>query len=116
MDDGHKIINPKIKNNLKYFDLSNIDFSNTDLRGIDFTGCNIKYIDPQTVYNKDLSNTTFRGVYLPFDITTDFNGVNKDNMIIDFLGDEITEAYLKDKISNSKEKETETETKESKIL
>lgn len=114
MDDGHKIINPKIKNNLKYFDLSNIDFTNTDLSGIDFTGCNIKHIDPQTIYNKDLSNTTFRGVYLPFDITTDFNDVNTENIDIDILGDEITEAYLKDKILNSKEKETET--KESKIL
>lgn len=44
------------KNNmvLRMLDLSKLDLTNVDIRGIDFSGTNI-HIDPQKVYNKDMS-------------------------------------------------------------
>lgn len=104
MDDGHKVIKNEFKDRLKYIDLSNINFSNVDIRGIDFTGCNIIYLDPQTVYNKDLSNTTFGGEYSPFGLTSDFNGVNTNNMNIGTMRDIVTRDYLNAEISKSPDK------------
>lgn len=44
------------KNNmvLRMLDLSKLDLTNVDIRGMDFSGTNI-HIDPQKVYNNDLS-------------------------------------------------------------
>lgn len=44
------------KNNmvLKMLDLSKLDLTKVDIRGMDFSGTNI-HIDPQVVYNKDMS-------------------------------------------------------------
>lgn len=44
------------KNNmvLRMLDLTKLDLTNVDIRGIDFSGTNI-HIDPQKVYNKDMS-------------------------------------------------------------
>ncbi len=66
------------KNNmiLKMLDLSQIDLTNVDIRGIDFSGTNI-HIDPQTVFNKDMSYVNARG--LKFSPFTDFF----DDVIID---------------------------------
>ena len=35
-------------------DLSTLDLTNVDIRGIDFSGTNV-HIDPQKIYNKDMS-------------------------------------------------------------
>jgi len=84
----YKTINNAIKRNLSYIDLSFVDFSNADVRGIDFSDCNPILLNPQTVYNKDLSNTIFindssrvNNVF-PFDYSTNFNGVNLDGASI----------------------------------
>ena len=84
----YKTINNAIKRNLSYIDLSFVDFSNVDVRGIDFSDCNPILLNPQTVYNKDLSNTVFindstrvNNVF-PFDYSTNFNGVNLDGASI----------------------------------
>jgi hypothetical protein len=58
---------------LKFFDLSNVSFKNAKLTGIDFRGSNISF-NPQVVYNKDLSNCNFEGIYFP--VSTNFTDVN----------------------------------------
>lgn len=69
----HKVIDENFKKILRTFNLVNINFINVDIREIDFSYTNVD-IDPQTVYNKDLSNSKFCGVlFSPF---TNFNGVN----------------------------------------
>ena len=78
----YKTINYNFINYLKYIDLSNIDFANVDVRGIDFSDTNPILLNPQTVFNKDLSNTTFISDQLrlnnvfPFGALTCFDGVN----------------------------------------
>ena len=47
--DDHFEINDTYKDNLRYIDLSNVDFTNVLVSGIDFTDTNITYFDPQTV-------------------------------------------------------------------
>ena len=88
--DDHFEINDTYKDNLKYIDLSNIDFTNVLVSGIDFTDTNITYFDPQTVFKKDLSYSSFGDIdnkdnNIPFSIYTDFNGVNLCGTVI--LGD-----------------------------
>ena len=81
-DNGVKRINEKFIPNLKYLDLSHINFEGIDISGIDFRDCNPSFIDPQVIHNKDLSNTNF--IYdttrvnnsFPFGVNTDFNGVD----------------------------------------
>ena len=53
-----------------------IDFTNVDIRGVDFRNTNAN-IDPQTVYNKDISGCNFDGIDLG--ISTDFTGINMQN-------------------------------------
>lgn len=65
---------------LEKIDLSDIDFSGIDITNFDFTGLHGVKIDPQTIKNKDLSNTILKGVEFigPFDYVqlknTDFTG------------------------------------------
>ena len=54
----HREFNPKYIDSLKSIDLSEIDSTNLKVSGIDFRGTNI-IIDPQLVYMKDLSNSSF---------------------------------------------------------
>lgn len=56
---GKGKIKDKYKDCLYVFDLSNIDFSGVDVRGVNFKNCNVTLLNPQTVYNKDLSGTNF---------------------------------------------------------
>ena len=59
---------------LKYLDLSLFNFNKLKVKGIDFSGCNIEHLDPQIVYNKDLSNCNLEGIFLRPLIS--FEGVN----------------------------------------
>ena len=69
----HLEIIPIIIGALKFFDLSIVNFKNVKVNGIDFRNCNID-INPQIVYQKDLSNCNFEGVYIsPF---KNFSGVD----------------------------------------
>ena len=76
--DDHKVIRKEFlkKNRLQYLDLILIDFTNVDVRGVDFRNTNIN-LDPQTVYNKDLSDCNFDGIDLG--IAANFDGVNIKN-------------------------------------
>ena len=71
----HKEINPIFLNldMLKYIDLSLVSFKNVKVSGIDFQGCNIN-LNPQEVYNKDLSGCNFEGLHIP--PFMDFRGVD----------------------------------------
>ena len=60
-------------NTLRRIDLSKESFNNVKVSGIDFRGCNV-YINPQKVYNHDLSNSNFEGIYFP--VSADFTDVN----------------------------------------
>lgn len=68
------------ENILQKIDFSNVPFDNFDARHIDFSNYSGVKLNPQTVFNKDLSNCTFKGVEFtgPFDgckITgSDFSG------------------------------------------
>lgn len=74
VDDHKKIRKEFLKDNyLQYLDLMLIDFTNVDIQGVDFRNTNAN-IDPQTVYNKDISGCNFDGIDLG--ISTDFTGVN----------------------------------------
>ena len=59
-------------------DLSDVDFSNVKVSGIDFRGSNVRIdkfnLDPQTIYNKDLSGCNFEGIYV--NPLIHFNGVD----------------------------------------
>lgn len=72
--DGHYEFHSKflINNRVRNIKLSGIDFTNVKVSGIDLslTDC---VINPQTVYNKDLSNGNYIGVYFDFH---SFEGVN----------------------------------------
>lgn len=58
---GHWIVRPEFRDDLEYYDLSDISFDNVDVREIDFRNTNIKscHFNPQTVYHKDLSGCYF---------------------------------------------------------
>ena len=71
---------------LKYIDLSLVPFDNVKVSGIDFTDSNV-YIDPQKIYNKDLSNCTFGDAdkmdnIIPFSLYTNFSGVDLRGTVI----------------------------------
>ena len=59
-------------------DLLNVDFTNVKVSGIDFRGTNIEIggynLKPQAVYNTDLSNCDFEGIYI--NPLANFTGVN----------------------------------------
>lgn len=87
---GVKKIADKFIPNLKYLDLSNIDFKGVDISGVDFRDCNPSFLDPQTIHGKNLSNTSFvkdvnrvNNVF-PFGVNTNFNGVNLNGTNIQF--------------------------------
>lgn len=61
-------IEDMFKNNmlLRMIDLSNVDLDKVDIRGMDFSNTNI-HIDPQRIYNKDMTNVNASGVkFSPF--------------------------------------------------
>ncbi len=60
---------------LPVINLSSNSFDNVKVSGIDFTGTNAN-IDPQTVYNKDMSHGIYDG--LNFTMKS-FDGVNTDD-------------------------------------
>ena len=66
----------------KLLDLSGVSFDGIDVMKIDFTGSKGVVIDPQTVYDKDLSNAKLAGV----EIKGSFDGV--DVYGTDFTGSE----------------------------
>lgn len=73
--EDHLEIKPLLQNNalLRHIDLGLETFKNVKISGIDFSDCNIR-LQPQVVYNKDLRNCTFNGIYIgPF---YDFSGVD----------------------------------------
>lgn len=107
-EEGEKKIDPRFLDNLKEIDLSNISFDNVDVHGIDFTDCNPVLLNPQTVWKKDLSGTTFisdpsrpNNVF-PFGARTDFYGVNlkgatiktEDLIYLELYGAEMDEDTL----------------------
>ena len=72
-DRDHLEFNPIFINYLGLIDLSSLYFvKNLKVSGIDFSGTNA-YINPQVVYNNDMSNGNYSG--LNFN-STSFNGVN----------------------------------------
>lgn len=82
---GAKVIDDMFKNNmlLRMLDLSTIDLTDVDIRNMDFSGTNI-HIDPQTVYNKDMTNVNATGLkFSPF--TDKFDDTILDGTIIDDL-------------------------------
>lgn len=88
-ESNYWLIRPEFRNDLEYYDLSNISFDNVDVREVDFRNTNIRTINfnPQTVYHKDLSGCFFE--ILPdsitgalFDYSTDFTEVNLESTII----------------------------------
>ena len=88
---GYKVINEHIKDMLEYIDLSGVSFEDVLVSGVNFKGCNPLLLDPQKVWNKDLSNTVFYNdlIYIndfPFDYFTDFNGVNISGALIESNG------------------------------
>ncbi|MDO4995796.1 MAG: hypothetical protein Q4E69_01325 [Bacilli bacterium] len=85
--DDHFEINEYYINDLKFIDLSNVDFKDVLVSGIDFTDTNINYFDPQKVYKKDLSYCRFGDIdmkdnNIPFSHYTDFNEVNLCGTVI----------------------------------
>ena len=81
-EDGVTRIDKRFIPVLKYIDLSGYGFENVDISGIDFSDCNVININPQKVFNKDLSNTIFvddlkrPNNIFPFNASTNFEGVN----------------------------------------
>ena len=73
--DDHKEISPMFINYLSIIDLSGFSFKNVKVSGVNFSNSNA-YFNPQDVYNKDMSNSLFRG--LDFNVA-DFTGVNITN-------------------------------------
>ena len=74
----HKEIDSDYIGILMLIDLMLVNFTNVKVAGIDFRGTNIEIggynLDPQKVYNKDLSNCNFEGIFIkPF---ADFRGVD----------------------------------------
>lgn len=80
--DGHKEIDPFFRDNhlLRYADLSLIDFSGVKLDHTECLAYTNANIDPQTVFNKDLSYSDLRGIYHTMD---NFDGVNMEGTIVD---------------------------------
>ena len=70
--DDHKEINPLFINFLGNFNLSGVSFDNVKVSGLDLSYSNA-IIDPQKVYNKDMSNGNYSG--LSFN-SSNFEGVN----------------------------------------
>lgn len=86
--DDHKEIAEEYKLMLPYINLSMVSFDNVDIRGLDFSRTNINttLLDPQKVYNKDLSGCDFTGLaFSPFSF--DLTGVKTEGTI--FTSDDV---------------------------
>lgn len=81
-ENGYIEISEFFRNNmiLRMIDLSTIDLTNVDIRNMDFSGTNIQ-INPQTIYNKDMTNVNAKGVHFPFYFS--FEDTILDGCIID---------------------------------
>lgn len=79
---GYIEISEFFRNNMifRMIDLSAIDLTNADIRNMDFSGTNIQ-INPQTIYNKDMTNVNAKGVHFPFYYS--FENTIIDGCIID---------------------------------
>ena len=107
-EDGVKRIDPRFLDNLKVIDLSSTNFDDADVHGIDFTDCNPVLLNPQTVWNNDMSGTTFvldssrLNNTFPFGSETNFYGVNlrgakiiaEDLVYLNLYGAEMDEETL----------------------
>ena len=71
--DDHLEIPEEYLDKLKDIDLTLIDFTNVKLAGINFEGCNIGTLNPQIIYQKDLSGCNFTGVVMS--PSSDYEGV-----------------------------------------
>lgn len=71
----HKEIDPLYieQDMLRNIDLSKHSFDNVKISGIDFEGTNVEF-NPQKVYQKDLRNCNFMGVF--FHVSIDFSNVD----------------------------------------
>ena len=78
VENGIRKISAKYSDYLRFYNLLMIDFADVDVRGLDFSGSSLALINPQTVYNKDMSNGNFCDVTFS---TYDFNGVNTSNTV-----------------------------------
>lgn len=94
-ENGIKYISKKYVNYLKLFDLLTFDFSGFDVSNLDFTGTNAS-INPQTVYNKDMSNGNYSDITF---ITYDFSEVDITNAT--FNNDFVT-CYQESKLKRKK--------------
>lgn len=86
-----KYINPHYLKDLRDYDLMMADFTDCMLRNINLSGTNA-IIDPQKVYEKDLSNSNLSEVTL---INYDFQGVRIENTI---FTDDFAKVYQEDAI------------------
>ena len=95
----HYEINPDYVDFLRVFDLSKIDFNNVKVSGgINFKGSNVT-IDPQQVYNKNMSGSDFTGIYFsPF---ADFTMVNISGSKFSFDDDETTIDVFNSSVKNA---------------
>ena len=72
--DDHYEIKDEFLTVLNFLNLENIDTTNLKVSGVNISESNLK-IDPQTVYNKDLSNATLDDKNL---VSYNFDGVNME--------------------------------------
>lgn len=77
--DGVKCVREEWQRNLRYLDLANISFEGVYIAGLDFTHSNA-VINPNLVYNKDLSNCKFDDRYFTYDVNLD--ECNTSGMIV----------------------------------
>ena len=73
--EDHKEIRSELIGDLAFLDLSDINFDEVKVSGINFSHSNVS-LNPQTVYNKDMSNGVYDGVKF---INNNFTDVNTDN-------------------------------------
>lgn len=70
--EGHLEIREPFKKILNYFDLTAIDFTSVNIAGLDLSYSKAN-INPQKIYNKDMSNGVYKNINF---IAFDFTGVN----------------------------------------
>ena len=91
--DDHFEFNDDVKNRLRFFNLEHINCFNLKVSGIDFRGTNMK-IDPQLVYMKDLSYSSFDDCNIVFrsfegcdlrgtDLSNELESLTIDGALID---------------------------------
>lgn len=90
--EDHLEINRNFVDKLRFLNLSMIDFTNVNVAGLDFRNTGAR-INPQTVYNKDISYCTFDSANIKF--FDSFKGVNTQGLNLDEC-----DFRLKDLINN----------------